>query len=215
MCVRQPPAPVGPVSTLAMILDDDAEKPPLSAHRVSISVLPTVSTPPSILSFNHPPFEPPTAPLLPNLLSPSTSFPIFLRSLSGPPRPQPSHHHSLTPTPSHIHTLVHNPSHINPPGSVLTPVTSPDLDIFQCSENSLPIPFAPRSSSATSSRKRSEDEGNMSPKKLARDNVIVALHCTHSSLSSILAIVWLIPAPTDNARPEVGVNQRRNSPILV
>ena len=46
--MRQPPAPVRQVSTLAMILNADAEKPALSAPRVSVSVLPTVSTPHSL-----------------------------------------------------------------------------------------------------------------------------------------------------------------------
>src|SRR5258706_16362746 len=83
-----------------------------------------------------------------------------------------------------------------PPGSILTPVTSQDLDLFQRPDNPLrralgipqsllhPGPQSP--SSATSSRKRSrdpdEDEDDISPKKkIARDDVIVALHCTLSA----------------------------------
>jgi hypothetical protein len=58
----------------------------------------------------------------------------------------------------------------------------------------------------------------MSPKKkIARDGVIVALHCTLSApipRFPLLSIIWLIPAPTDNACPEVAVNQRRDSPIF-
>jgi len=129
-----------------------------------------------------------------------------------------------TPTP-----LVYNPARITPPGSILTPVTSQDLERFQRPDNPLrralgiptsllhPGPQSP--SSVTSSRKRSRDpdelEVDMSPKKkIARDDVIVALHCTLSvpiPPSAVLTIFWF---PTDNARPEVGVTQRRESPIL-
>ena len=120
-CVRQPPAPVRRVSTLAMILNADAEKPLLSAPRVSVSVSPTVSTPHSVLSFHHPPFEPPTAPTAPQPLLPPSLFHSGLQSPSSP----------------------------------------------------------------TSSRKRNRDpdenEDDTSPKKkIARDDVIVALHCTLS-----------------------------------
>ena len=100
--VRQPPAPVRRVSTLAMILNNDAEKPPLSVHRVSLSLSPTVSTPHSVLS----------------------------------------DHDTV-----HIHTLVYTPSRITPPGSILTPVTSQDLDPFQRPDNplrrALGIPASP------------------------------------------------------------------------
>jgi len=62
--VRVAPAPVRRVSTLAMILNVDAENPPLSAHRVSLSLTVSVSTPHSILSFHQPPFPRPSASLV-------------------------------------------------------------------------------------------------------------------------------------------------------
>ena len=138
----------------------------------------------------------------------------------------------LPPPPTPPLTLVYNPSRITSPGSILTPVTSQDLERFQRPDNALrralgippsllhPGPQSP--SSATSSRKRSrdpdEDKDDMSPrKKIARDDVIVALHCTLSAPvppSAVLTIICLFPAPTDNARPEVGVKQRQDSPIF-
>lgn len=196
--IRLAPAPVRRVSSLAKLLNDDAEHPPLSAHRVSLS--PTVSTPHSIPSFNQPPFDSASAPARPMSLSPSTPSPVILKSPSRlpqhPPRPLQS---QMLPPPlpqsqTQPQTLVYNPTRITPPHSILTPVTRQDLDLFQRPDNPLrralgippsllqPGPQSP--SSATSSRKRSRDpdedeDDSMFPKKrIARDDVIVAHHCT-------------------------------------
>ena len=195
--VRVAPAPVRRVSTLAMILNDDAENPPLSAHRVSLSPTVSVSTPHSILSFHQPPFDQPSASApttqFPFPLSPSTSSPVILNSPSRPHRPQQIQ--MLPPPLPPPPPLVYNPTRITPPACILTPLTSQDLDRFQRPDNplrrALGIPASllqpgPRAPSPISSRKRSrepdEDDDNMSPKKKkARDDVIVALHCMLSA----------------------------------
>ena len=83
------------------------------------------------------------------------------------------------------------PISLSPPGNTLTPVTSQDL--FQRPDHPLrrvlgirPPLCTQSPSPATSSRKRNRDpdenEVDMSPKKkIARDDVIVALHCTLST----------------------------------
>jgi len=122
-----------------------------------------------------------------------------------PPLPAP---------PPPLQTLVYNPARKTPAGSILTPVTRQDLERFQHPDNPLrralgipasllqPTPHSP--SSASSPRKRSrdpdeDDEDDKSPKKkMARDDVIVALHCTLSLLnlaSAVLIDIFCISQP--------------------
>ena len=105
----------------------------------------------------------------------------------------------------------------------------PSLQTFHCSlcsPTSCPlIPFAPRSPIAlcnlfpqTESRPRrgrgryvSEEEDST---RRRHCRAILYAFRARSTLSSFFTIIWLIPAPKDNARPEMGVNQRRDSTIF-
>jgi len=161
-----------------------------SRHRPNSATTDATTSRPSSASSSTQQLQPPT---------PRTT----VSPLMPPPRAPP-------PT---AHVLPYKPVHrISPPGSMLKPMSESEATMFKS--------YIGKGTARLARRKRKrgeEDDPSRTPptKKLAGDVGVVVNHCTSFvcfvSFLTVLNVVYCI---TDNSRPDVGVVQRQDSPII-